>query len=284
MIRDEQYPMTIGRVERRANVSAQALKRRFALGAVTIAIGLFLGMLLFLEVGRQLGELQLARYGPQGRYGVGVADGVVFSLTALLLGFAFSGATSRFDQRRQLIVNEVSAAGTAWQRIVTLPSDAQGEIRDSFRLYVDQLIAWYAGAPGSVETVREPAGVSLARSDLWSRSAEACLTLQGEKARMLLLPSLSDMFVAVGKERMARRNHPPRVIYMMLVIAGLGSSLFAGYALAGGPTRPWLYMLGAATALALAVFVIIQLEFPRLGLVGVGDMDQALVELRTELN
>jgi hypothetical protein len=70
---------------------------------------------------------------------------------------------------------------------------------------------------------------------------------------------------------------------MMLVIAGMASALFAGYALAGGPNRPWLSMLGVATAIGLAVFIILQLEFPRLGLVGVGDMDAALVDLRATL-
>src|SRR4051812_44501073 len=119
-----ELPMTSGRVAQPVDESAQALKRRFALAAVWVAVGLFLGMLLFLEVGRLLGEHQLAQYGAQGRHGVGVADGVVFSLTALLLGFAFSGATNRFDQRRQLIANEVNAAGTAWQRIDTLSADA----------------------------------------------------------------------------------------------------------------------------------------------------------------
>jgi hypothetical protein len=275
--------MTSGRVAQPVDTSAQALKRRFAVAAVWVAVGLFLGMLLFLEVGRQLGEHQMAQYGAQGRHGIGVVDGVVFSLTALLLGFAFSGATSRFDRRRQLIANEVHASGTAWQRIDTLSSDAQGEIRDSFRRYVDELIAWYAGATGAAEPLREPAVVSRAHNELWSRSVAACLTPQGEKARMLLLPSLNEMFGAVEKERMARRSHPPRVIYMMLVIAGMASALFAGYALAGGPNRPWLYMLGVATAISLAVFVILQLEFPRLGLVGVEDMDEALIELRATL-
>jgi hypothetical protein len=275
--------MTIGRVAQPADASAEALKRRFAVAAVWVAVGLFLGMLLFLEVGRQLGEHQLAQYGAQGRHGIGVVDGVVFSLTALLLGFAFSGATSRFDHRRQLIANEVNASGTVWQRIDTLNSDAQGEVRDSFRRYVDELIAWYAGAAGAAEALREPAGVSRAQNDLWSRSVAACKTPQGDQARMLLLPSLNEMFGAVERERMARRMHPPRVIYLMLVIAGMASALFAGYALAGGPNRPWVYMLGVATAISLAMFVILQLEFPRLGLVGVDDMDEALVELRATL-
>jgi hypothetical protein len=275
--------MTSDRVAQPVDASAQALKRRFAVAAVWVAVGLFLGMLLFLEVGRQLGEYQVAQYGPQGRHGIGVADGVVFSLTALLLGFAFSGATSRFDQRRQLIADEVNASGTVWQRIDTLGTDAQGEIRDSFRRYVDELIAWYAGARGAADALREPPSVTSAQNDLWSRSVAACLTAQGEKARMLLLPSLNEMFGAVEKERMARRSHPPRVIYMMLVVAGMASALFAGYALAGGPNRPWVYMLGVATAIALAVFIILQLEFPRLGLVGVGDMDAAFTELRATL-
>lgn len=273
--------MTVSHLERPIGVTAHELKRRFALGAVWIGIGLFVGMLLFLEVGRQVGEHQLALLGTQGRHGIGVVDGVVFSLTALLIGFAFSGATSRFDHRRQLIVNEVHASGIAWERIDTLSAGLQDGVRDSFRRYVDELIEWYAEATG--DALREPAGVSGAHHDLWARAVEACVTPEGEKARMLLLPSLNEMFGAVEKERLARRLHPPRIIYAMLVISGMASALFAGYALAGGPNRPWLYMMGVATAIAVAMFVILQLEFPRLGLIGVDEMDHALVELRSTL-
>jgi len=267
-----------------ADAEARELKHRFAVGSVLIAVGLFVGMLLFLEVGRQLGLQRMAEFGESGRHGVGVVDGVVFGLTALLLGFAFSGATSRFDHRRELIASEANAAVTAWERVDTLPPELQGEIRESLRRYLDALCAWYGEAPGAASTLVQPARLTQAQEDTWSRSVEACVTPEGEKARMLLLPSLSEMFRSVDRERHARRMHPPTVIYGLLIVAGMASGLFGGYALAGGPGRPWLYMVGVAAAIGTTMFVILQLEFPRMGLVHLDDMEETLFELRATWN
>ena len=53
----------------------------------------------------------------------------------------------------------------------------------------------------------------------------------------------------------------------MLVGLALASALLAGYGMAGGKSRNWLHILGFAAVMAVAVYVIIDLEFPRLGLI-----------------
>jgi hypothetical protein len=256
------------------------LQLRFTLLAFGVALGLFLGMLLFLELGRRLGLRQARKHGTEARAGVGVVDGSVYALLALLIGFTFSGAAGRFEQRQQLIAAESNVAGTAWQRIALLPPAQQAAIRDGLRGYMDALIAWYAAGVGSVMTVREPAAVTRAQDEMWSRSVAACLAPGGDPARMLLLPALNELFGAVEQERMARRIHLPRVIFAMLGIAALAAALFAGYGMASGGARNWIYIIGIAATVSVAVYVILELEYPRLGLFRVNEMDQALIELR----
>ena len=253
---------------------------RFAFIAIGIAGGLFAGMLLCIEVGRRFGIRQIARGANAARTGVGVVDGAVYSLFALLVGFSFSGAAGRFEHRRQIVADEANAASAAWQRIDLLPAELQSPVRGEFRRYMDVLVAWYNEVPGTVETIHEPPALTKAQDALWSRSVAACIAPNGERARMLLLPGLSEMFSMVERERMARRMHPPALIWAMLGITALASALFAGYGLAGGPTRNWLYIIGVAASVSIATYVIIELEYPRLGLSRVNDMDQALVELR----
>ena len=256
---------------------------QFLLLTVAVAVGLFVAMLLSLEVGRRFGVKQGERRGADARVGVGVVDSAVYGLLALLLGFTFSGAAQRFDHRRELIAEQVNATGTAWQRLDLLAPDQQMTTRDAFRRYVDALIAWYGEAPGSIETVREPKQVTQAMNSLWSLSVAACLTKSGEPARVLLLPALNDMFGSVDRERLARRIHPPAIVFVMLGIAALATALFAGYGLASGKSRSWIYMLGIAAAVSIATYVILELEYPRLGLFRVNAMDQALVELRATM-
>ena len=71
--------------------------------ASVLAIGLFLGILLLLEIGRRVGLRRLAQDSEGARTGLAVVEGAVFGLMGLLLAFTFSGADSRFDARRQLV-------------------------------------------------------------------------------------------------------------------------------------------------------------------------------------
>lgn len=258
------------------------LHARFALIAVGVAVTLFAAMVLFIELGRRFGLRQIARGGTAAKTGVGVVDGAVYSLFALLIGFTFSGAAGRFDQRRQVIADETNAAGTAWQRVDMLPAELQADIRGEFRRFMDALVAWHTRIEAT-ELSDEPEALRKAQRDLWSHSVAACVTPNGEKARMLLLPALNDMFNYVEKERIARLMHPPTLIWAMLAITALASALFAGYGLAGGPARNWIYIIGVAASVSIATYVIIELEYPRLGLSRVTEMDQTLIDLRATM-
>lgn len=255
---------------------------RFVAFTLGVAVALFAGMLLFIEIGRRLGIRQSKVRGTEARAGVGVVDGSVYGLLALLIGFMFSGAATRFDQRRQLIANEVNVTGTAWQRIAVLPEVHQPALRDLFRNYVDAVLAWYGEAPGAT-TIHEPVTVTRAQNDLWSQSVIAATT-PSTAATSLYLSAVNDMFGAVDQERLARRIHPPTLIFIMLGIAAVATALFAGYGLSSATGRNWIYMLGVAATIAIATYVILELEYPRLGLFRVNSMDQALVELRATMN
>ena len=258
-------------------------QRRFRSFAVLIALAVFVTVLVGLEIGRQVGLHQLSIHGAQSRAGIGVIDGAAAALLALLIGFFFSGANSRYDHRRNLVAKEVTSVATAWQRIETLPAQRAAEVRAGFRRYLDELIDSYVGGRNVTDPLLEPPSMSAARTELWQGSVAACLGQGGEPARMLLLPSLNEMFVAVESERLARRIHPPLIIYAMLGFSLIGTALFSGYATAQGP-RNWMFIVGTAATIAIALYVIIELEYPRLGMLGVDALDQALVDLRASMN
>ena len=73
---------------------------QYTLFALLLASGLFVGMLIFLEVGRRIVLRQMARDPAGARTGVGAIDSAVFALLGLIVAFTFSGAASRFDARR----------------------------------------------------------------------------------------------------------------------------------------------------------------------------------------
>src|SRR5215472_10388489 len=105
---------------------------------------LFLGMLVCLEIGLRLGRR--TQISESAKPGLGVIEGAMFTLLGLLVAFTFSGAAQRFEGRRHLIIEEANDIGTAYLRIDLLPADAQPEIRELFRKYVDSRLAVYREA------------------------------------------------------------------------------------------------------------------------------------------
>jgi hypothetical protein len=258
------------------------LQLRFILISIGAAIGLFLCLLLFVEMGRRLGERRMKRVGRPPSSG-GIADNSVYGLLALLIGFTFSGAAARFDHRRELVGDEANAASTTWQRIELLPAALQEPIRGGLRHYLDAVIAWYGTDSFDVALI-QPASVTRAQQDVWRRSVEACLTPEGEGARILLPPAFNELFDAVDRERMARRLHPPTIVWLMLGLTAMASALFLGFESAGAP-RNWLYTLGFTATVAMSTYVIIELEYPRLGLAtSAALIDQPLIDVRASLD
>jgi hypothetical protein len=240
---------------------------------------LFAGMLLFLEIGRRIGERRL-RADPQGSAkGVGTIDTAVFALLGLFLAFTFSDASRRFDERRRQIVEESNDIGTAWLRLDMTPPDAQPALRDAFRRYVDARIDLYRA--DSAESV----DVRLARSqelqgEIWSLAVAACSRPEGERARLLVLPALNEMIDITSVRLSMARMHSPALVFAMLVLLALAASLFVGIEMAGVAGRRWVHRIGFAALISATIYLIAEIEFPRRGLVRIDAFDQMLVDLR----
>jgi hypothetical protein len=118
---------------------------------------------------------------------------------------------------------------------------------------------------------------------IWSQAVTACQ--EGSQfATMQLLPALNAMIDITTTRSVATQIHPPLVIFAMLCVLALASSLLAGYRMAGGqPSSCWIHMLAFAVIMAVTVYVILDLEYPRLGLIRVDAVDQVLVDLRDSM-
>ena len=249
-----------------------------------VAAGLLLGMLLFAELGRRMGSARLAR-NPEGlSKGAGAAEAAVFALLGLLIAFTFSGASSRFEARRLLVGTETNAIGTAYLRIDLLPAAAQPELRALFGRYLDNRLATYRDSSDPAEVNAKLAEGAALQQELWTKAVTASrqpdATLQ---ATMLLLPALNDMIDITTTRVVATQNHPPLVVFLMLGGLVLVGALLVGYGSAANKDPSWFHMIVFATILSVAVYVIIDLEYPRLGLIRIDDADQILMELRESI-
>lgn len=249
--------------------------------ALLFAFILLAVMVLLLEMGRRFG-IRRSTVDEEGvKAGAGAVEGAVFGLLGLLLAFTFSGAAGRFDTRRLQIVDEANAVGTAYLRLDLLPEGERPALQELFRRYLDTRLAAYRQLPDFRAARRGLAQSMELQGLIWSRAVGA-VRMEGasRSAEMLLLPALNQMFDIAATRTAMMRMHPPHIIYVMLVMLSLLGSLLAGYGMARARTRGWFHILGFTLIMTASIYIILDLEFPRLGLIRIDRFDQLLVDVR----
>src|SRR3954464_10038027 len=248
-----------------------------ALGGSLAALVLA-GIVAALALGRWIGEATIRRHQRKLSPGIGSLEAAGFALLGLLIAFTFSGALSRFDSRRVTAVAEANAVGTAYLRLDLLPRPAQPRLRDALRDYTDARIATYSKLPDIAAAKAELARSRELQSQIWSL-AVAALRLPGVRpsTEQLVVSALNEMFDLATARTAATLIHPPAVIYWMLVALALAAALLAGYQGAGEKDYDWIHKLVFAAMVALTVYVIFDIEYPRLGFVRIDAVDRVLV-------
>jgi hypothetical protein len=255
----------------------------FAIVVGGFALVLFLGMLGLFPLGRRLGHRHWQRNPKGAEAGATAIEAAVFALLGLLVAFTFSGAADRFNERRNLIAEEATAIGTAYLRIDLLPADAQPELRAEFRRYVDSRLRFYRSvshAHAAEHLKRESEALQLS---IWTQAVAAAQRLQSPAPMMLVLSALNTMIDVTTLRAMSLLQHPPRAIYLLLGLLSLLCALFAGFSTAPCEKSSKLHVGTFAAILALTIYVTLDLEYPRNGLIRVDSADQVLIELRQSM-
>ena len=249
------------------------------------AILLFGGMLALLEIGRRLGIRHQAEESESERSNLGTVEAAVFALFGLVLAFTFSGAADRFNQKRALIAEEGNAIGTAYLRLQLLSEKVQPELQELFRHYLDSRVETYRKLPNMQAAEIEMAKTKKIQREIWTK-AIAGTTLQGSHpdAGKLLLPALNSMIDITTTRNMALRTHPPNIIFALLFALGLICSLLAGYRMATSRRRSWLHMLSFILITVIVIYVIVDVEYPRAGLIRLESFDQVMIDARADMN
>ena len=254
------------------------MRQFFLVANLGLALAL-LGVMLALQgYGRRLAQ----RIDPASDDGrdARTAQAAVFGLLGLLLAFTFSGALERFDDRRHLVREEANAIGTAWYRIDLLPAARQVEMRSLFRQYMDTRIQTYSNITDAAATNASLAKGEQLQRQIWSLAIAGADESGKIAAYTVLLPALNEMFDITTTRVAATQMHPPAVVYGMIFVLASVGAVFSGYGLGGAQQRSWVHRGAFPLAMAAAIFVIIDMEYPRLGLIRMDAMDYLMADLR----
>lgn len=248
---------------------------------IALFVALFTALIVCLEGGRRAGRRAFA----EGRQpaGLGTVEAITFGLLGLLMAFTFSGAAERLDTRRGQIVDEANAIGTAWLRIDTLPATAQPKMRDLFRKYTDSRIATYQtfAASGMDAAMAEYARSTTLQQEIWNEAIAS--TKEVPAAIVVLLPALNDMFDITTTRMAATQMHPPGIVYFVLALISLVCGYLAGYEMGAAEVTSRAHIIVLALVLSATFYVILDFEYPRLGLIRVNDFDSLIIQLRASM-
>jgi hypothetical protein len=247
---------------------------------IIVAVSLLVIMLVSMDIGYRIGHRRKSSDAQTSIEVIGTVDAAVFGLLGLILAFTFSGASERLVIRRAQIVQEANAIGTAYLRIDVLAPLDQPAIRELFRSYLDKRIEVFDKFTDRATSNAALEKAEQLQRDIWSRSVASCGADPKPDACLLMLPALNEMIDITTTRTMATQTHAPLAILLLLILLAFAGAMLSGYAMSRQPTRSILHMLLFSLVVSAAVYVVLDLEYPRAGVISLRSMDQALYQLR----
>ena len=238
--------------------------------------GMIAGLLLLsagvaIEAGYRLGLRAQARSSAAARKHVDNVQASMLGLLALLLGFTFSLSLGRFDSRSEAVVDETNAIGTAYLRAQALPQASRDATLQALR---DYLALRVKEAAVSLDRREERAGLlaaaAQAHGELWRLARQAMDADSHSVMTGLYVQALNELIDSYGRRTAALDRHVPEAVSLVLYVTMIFVAGVVGYAAGLGDHRPFTISYLMLMLIVLLVFVIIDIDRPRRGLIQVG--------------
>jgi hypothetical protein len=233
-----------------------------------IAMGLIAGLVAAHEIGFWLGSLTRSADDPFDRQ-VALVRTSTAALVAFLIGFAFSGAASRFINRQDMIVKEANALGTAYLRADTIAEPQRSELKAALKEYTADRVTLLS------REGRDQLDPLLAKvSGLHERMWRSAITATQDNAPLMavVLPPINEVIDLHSVHlAMARRHLPIPIMALLLGTAAIGFGMVGfGNGRAGRRFSALDSVYGAV--LAVALWMTIDLDYPGIGLIRVSNL------------
>ena len=206
-----------------------------------------------IEIGRWFG----VRARPQGIGTVPTLEGSILALLALMIGFTFAVALSRFEARREGVLNEANAIGTTALRARLLPAPHSQECLKLLREYVQVRLDITQKIPSPLELKEALARSNAIQEALWMQAKEVAAKNNGMVPTGLFIQSLNEMIDDHEKRLIALISGVPNIVLVVLYLIAMVAGAFSGYA-AGVEAQRARGPMYVAIGLFIAVILLIQ--------------------------
>jgi len=253
----------------------------YSLDMLLIFAASVIGFLLAHEMGFRLGRRVSSTRSSQAGSHIATIQGAILGLLALLLGFTFAMSISRFDTRKQIVLEEANAIGTTFLRAQVMPEPHRKEISNLLRRYVEVRLEFYNAGIDTQKLQKAMDKTATLHTQLWSHAVALGERDPRAITTGLFLQTLNELIDLHAKRLNAMENRVPEIVLWLLYFVALTTIGLIGYGCGLGGHRNFTVHLIASVIIAAVILVIIDLDRPRRGLIQVSQ--QRMVELRASL-
>jgi hypothetical protein len=240
----------------------------------------FASAFLALWIAARIGDFLRRRTQPlkeEARQDFSLVLTATLTLLGLIVGFSFSMAVSRYDQRKALEEAEANAIGTEYVRADLLAESSANRVRDKLMAYLDLRLRYY-GTGDEAELAAINAATSRSQAELWSLVSSQARS-DPNPVNALVVAGMNDVLNAQGYAQAARWNRIPVAAWVLMLAIALACNILVGYD--AHRTNLVLFLI-LPVALAIAFFLIADIDSPTGGIIRVAP--QNLAHLRLELD
>lgn len=249
-----------------------------------IAMALMLALFSLTNVGYKVGKLRLKKLKVKGLQESTTSFGALSGLLFLLLAFTFGMSVSRYDNRRQVIVEEANTIGTALLRSDLYVEKERLLFRQDFKEYIETRINYYK-AGRDIEKIKfSDAQTKSISKRLWKRATRLSLDYSNTDATRQMIPALNEMFdITTTRLASEKAKIPESIIWLLFVLACI-TFFYSGYSSALKGSIDWLVEFGLCLMISVTVLFIFDLDRPFRGLVTLDESNKNIIELRNNFN
>ncbi len=196
----------------------------------------------------------------------GVILAATMTLLGLIIGFTFSMAISRYDQRKVLEEEEANAIGTEYARADLLPAADAAKVRTLLKAYLEQRMLFYKTR--DAQALREVnAATARLQTELWA-AVVGPAAAQPTPITGLVVAGMNDVLNSQGYTQAAWWNRIPVAAWALLLLIAVCSNVMVGYGARNAKAERGL-LLVLPLIVAIAFFLIADIDSPRGGVIRV---------------
>ena len=208
----------------------------------------------------------------------GVILTATLTLLALIIGFSFSMAIARYDQRKNLEEEEANSIGTEYVRADLLSAADAAKVRSLLGAYLDQRVLFYTTRDdGQLQQIS--ARTTQLQAELWSM-VRAPTAAQPPAIVVLAVSGMNDVLNSQWYTQAAWWNRIPFAAWVLMTAIGISGNLLVGFGWRSTKSGA-LFLLVLPLVVSIALMLVADIDSPRYGFIQV--VPQNLISLSESL-